>query len=661
MEILKSEFEASLPILQKAISECDFIALDTEFTGLASPTNIPKIQDSLNTRYSKVAISAAAFLVVQLGICTFTWSDEIGGYEARPFNFPCFPSSDDEAKAGERFFKVQSTSLEFLIKNGFDFNKWIRDGIPYMTRTEEEAYIIRKTEKESAIAATNMAQSNILIDDRNRDFMLNTASQIQNWLQNSTEKTLTIAAPNSYFRRLVHQIIRTDFNDGLYAESDALARTMIIQRMTDELRQQKEQAKIAKPPTLNLRRVLDMISDAGKPVIGHNCFLDLMQVTQQFFWDLPYELEDWKRALNLEWSTIIDTKHLAGHPLISPFLASTGLEPVSECVQKAPFAEVGPKIVMARHFNRYLADASVALENKATKEKNDTKYHEAGYDAYITGQAFLRFAGYILKAKERTELEEEEEHARKKRKLVNSDEEEEEGEIEETTTEKDACLEKQKRILMGNPTIQILENEELKSFYNILHIMRSEVPTLYLAGPDPEPQEKPHHFLLKNIPSTFQTSTLFHLFAPYNPQRFVWLDSNNAWIHLSLYAPAREGEESNREPYIPTPVPLGRLGEDYVNPYCVGNEDIAVRGRALGVVPEAAHIEVVSWKAWFDERETLERQQRQSAGTARDSNGRGLQRFGRVSGSSIPQDVTITSSPVIGSKRKHGANDEEGR
>jgi poly(A)-specific ribonuclease len=142
--------------------------------GLALPQNIPRDQDSLATRYAKVSRSASNFLVIQLGICTFTWSDALAGYEARPFNFPCFPSSADEAKAGERFFQCQSTSLEFLMNNGFDFNKWIRHGIPYLTRPEEDAYLIRKTEKEALRAASNETSRDIPIDDRNRSFMTTT-------------------------------------------------------------------------------------------------------------------------------------------------------------------------------------------------------------------------------------------------------------------------------------------------------------------------------------------------------------------------------------------------------------------------------------------------------------------------------------------------------
>ncbi|KAF9210132.1 hypothetical protein CPC16_011597 [Podila verticillata] len=658
MEIIKDNFEASLPMLKKAIEECDFVAMDTEMTGLALPINVPKNTDSLSTRYQKVSTSAGSFLVIQLGICTFTWRDEIGGYEARPFNFPCFPSSADEAKAGERFFKCQSTSLEFLIKNGFDFNKWILHGIPYLTRPEEEAYIIRKTEKEANNASASV--NNIAIDDRNKTFVTMTIERIQEWLQNSTEETLVLQANNSFFRRLVYQVIRTDFNDALHAVADTRARTMTVQRMTDEIRLQKEQAKIPKPPMLNLRRVLDMTIEAKKPLIGHNCFLDLMQITQQFLWDVPRELEDWKRSLNLEWNTIIDTKHLAGHPMIKEHLESTGLEIVSECVQKEPFSTVGPKIVMAEGFDRYLADASLkpaeTNETDDKTQKDDTKYHEAGYDAYITGQAFLRFAGFILKEHERAAANQEA-HTRKKRRVETEGEEgvessetpectsetgesltatkgeqgqeepkkgqekeedeEEDGELSETELEKEMLMERSKRVIIGNPTKSILETEELQNYYNFLHMMRSDIPVMNLTGPDQEPAERPWNLLLKNIPAGSTTSTLFYLFGPYNPFRFTWVDDRSAWIQLSRFPPGTNGPPANGEPavpYEPKSLPIGLLGEDYVKPFCVGTEEEAMKGREVGVVFEAAQIEVVSWKTWYDQKEAedaLKRQMRQ--------------------------------------------------
>jgi poly(A)-specific ribonuclease len=103
----------------------------------------------------------------------------------------------------------------------------------------------------------------------------------------------------------VHQVLQTDFNNEFYAVSNGFARTMTVQRLTDEVRQQQEDVKVVKPPSLNLRRVLDMISSAGKPLIGHNCFLDLMQIYQQFMWDLPLDLEDWKESLINEWKVYV--------------------------------------------------------------------------------------------------------------------------------------------------------------------------------------------------------------------------------------------------------------------------------------------------------------------------------------------------------------------
>jgi len=34
MEVLRKEFEDTLPLIEEAMNEADFIAIDTEFTGL---------------------------------------------------------------------------------------------------------------------------------------------------------------------------------------------------------------------------------------------------------------------------------------------------------------------------------------------------------------------------------------------------------------------------------------------------------------------------------------------------------------------------------------------------------------------------------------------------------------------------------------------------
>lgn len=284
---------------------------------------------------------------------------------------------------------------------------------------------------------------------------------------------------------------------------------------------------------------------------------------------------------------------------------------------------------------------------------NNAKYHEAGFDAFITGQAYLRFAGFIVKERQRIE-DEELEQARKKRRVGSPDGsstevdavsttlrdttevkdvetvaekpttdtedlEVEDGEVEETEMEKEAILEKRKRVIMENPTHDFLADEELQEYYNKLHVMRSDLPILDLAGPDPEPEDRPYSYLLRNVPASIQSSTLFHLFEQYNPYTFSWSDDTTAWLQISKFAPGPPGEESERVPYELKSPPLGRLGEEYVKPFYGAHE--------MGIDHHAADIEILTWKQWYDERETRERQQREVARAQRESQASQNQQF----------------------------------
>jgi hypothetical protein len=130
MELLRDNFERSLPMLEEAINECDFMAIDIEFTGLdprGQPT--PRSEsDNIQERYEKVRQQAQDFIPCQFGLCTFRWDDERSQYESRPFNIYLMPASSGIRGAKERWFQCQASTMEFLAKNGFDFTKWLGHG-----------------------------------------------------------------------------------------------------------------------------------------------------------------------------------------------------------------------------------------------------------------------------------------------------------------------------------------------------------------------------------------------------------------------------------------------------------------------------------------------------------------------------------------------------
>ena len=142
MEILKDTFEQKLPLVAEAIEQCDFLAIDAEFTGtvhfmLTLTRNAPVLKwnsglhrypsqhrfQTIQNRYDVFASAVSNFAIIQFGICTFHWSATANRYFAKPFNFYVFPRSTKGRKEMNRCFGVQGEAFDFLTTCGFDFNK----------------------------------------------------------------------------------------------------------------------------------------------------------------------------------------------------------------------------------------------------------------------------------------------------------------------------------------------------------------------------------------------------------------------------------------------------------------------------------------------------------------------------------------------------------
>lgn len=97
----------------------------------------------------------------------------------------------------DKRFICQSSSIDFLCKSGFDFNKLFYEGIPYLNVGEENE-IRAKIE-------VSGEREEIIITESCQKFIEETMSKISDWLQNSTEKVMILSPCNALFRRLVYQ------------------------------------------------------------------------------------------------------------------------------------------------------------------------------------------------------------------------------------------------------------------------------------------------------------------------------------------------------------------------------------------------------------------------------------------------------------------------
>ncbi|RIA82081.1 ribonuclease H-like domain-containing protein [Glomus cerebriforme] len=494
MEILKDNFHQCFPLIQEAIEGADFIAIDTELTGLNERIERIKTFDDPQSRYTKVRTAATKFLIIQFGICTYTYVEAENTFVAKPFNFYIFPANSDRKDYHDTCFMCSGSSLHFLLNCGFDFNKLIAQGIPFLNKTDE----IRLTQRRADIA---QRQLDIPPDDDTRIFVEKSISSIHTWLYDTDANQLTLETPSMKQKRLIFQEYRQRFN-GL-ASAESRPKSILFSRMTEEQKEKKskDDASDALSASINFRSIIELLVASKKPIIGHNCFLDLCQLVHQFWEELPEKLKEWKKLVHELFEVVIDTKHLAAsHRRLQELIPKNGVQDILQVVQTQPFEEISPKIVLDPKFTNYTLN-------------DESQNHEAGYDAFITGYNFIRLAVFLLHEKEqKTDVYE--------------------NVFNELLDSFDHTME-QEHEYAGDDTnlvTKLLKTERLMRFYNKLHLLRSDFKYICLDGDDGFPPPKPNGFLLSNIPASCSQAILHTIFGEFGNIFIQWIDDTHCWL-----------------------------------------------------------------------------------------------------------------------------------
>jgi len=102
--------------------------LPIAFLGLHTEPGRRTQNTTLEEGYEDLRKSASKFLTIQIGIATFKFDPSNGSYLAKPFNIFVFPTTLTGYSPQGRCFLTEASSLDFLAKNRFDFNKWVYQG-----------------------------------------------------------------------------------------------------------------------------------------------------------------------------------------------------------------------------------------------------------------------------------------------------------------------------------------------------------------------------------------------------------------------------------------------------------------------------------------------------------------------------------------------------
>ncbi|XP_077843233.1 poly(A)-specific ribonuclease PARN isoform X10 [Macaca mulatta] len=440
MEIIRSNFKSNLHKVYQAIEEADFFAIDGEFSGISDGPSVSALTNGFDT--------------------------------------------PEERSSPDVKFVCQSSSIDFLASQGFDFNKVFRNGIPYLNQEEErqlrEQYDEKRSQANGAGALSyvspNTSKCPVTIPEDQKKFIDQVVEKIEDLLQSEENKNLDLEPCTGFQRKLIYQTLSWKYPKGIHVETletEKKERYIVISKVDEEERKRREQQKHAKEQeelndAVGFSRVIHAIANSGKLVIGHNMLLDVMHTVHQFYCPLPADLSEFKEMTTCVFPRLLDTKLMASTQPFKDIINNTSLAELEKRLKEIPFSP--PKVESAEGFPSY--------------DTASEQLHEAGYDAYITGLCFISMANYLGS-------------------------------------------------FLSPPKIHVSARSKLiEPFFNKLFLMRvMDIPYLNLEGPDLQP--KRDHVLHVTFPKEWKTSDLYQLFSAFGNIQISWIDDTSAFVSLS--------------------------------------------------------------------------------------------------------------------------------
>ncbi|GAX81754.1 hypothetical protein CEUSTIGMA_g9182.t1 [Chlamydomonas eustigma] len=417
-QITRHNFESALPYVREALMNCSFFAFDCEFSGIATEVLNPVLVqfDDPNSRYERILRNAKTYQIVQFGVSTFTWSAETGNYTCRTFNFNIFPAASLEVRFG-----CQASSMSFLASQGFDFNRWIYDGIPY---------------RPLSLPGASVPKANYGLTPNQRHAP-GAVQQLKKSIKEQSPPAAAAMSPATSNNTTITNIDNNVAEEALESDDEVVGADMApILLNSEEMLDDRHVNVLSrhKPADCGMdggfTQVLEMMRACGRPAVAHNALNDLVYMLQHFTTPaLPPRWSDFKNVVSC-WlpGGVYDTKAVAvhlsheahrtvgpqqglfgGHTylgqlhdsllpggtverflaprlLVSPHSSPASSSGLMHSEQAGP--GIMPEVTHAPGYNMYSSSNNSSSSSSST-DSNEMA-HEAGYDAFMTGSAFCR-------------------------------------------------------------------------------------------------------------------------------------------------------------------------------------------------------------------------------------------------------------------------------
>ncbi|XP_052737403.1 pre-piRNA 3'-exonuclease trimmer [Bicyclus anynana] len=375
MEITRKNFSEQLENITKNLKRSCFVGFDAEFTAILSGDCFKhRLFDTNKERYDLIKNEVSKMIMTQVGLTMFQYDREQDSYIAVGYTFHLCPQVVADI---DQSFIFQASTLQFLCRHNFNFNKFTYDGLPYLSKAEE-AYLQQQLKHKTLLG--NLIQKLTIEDERE---LQKYCSEVSKWLIDNDEETIYLDVQNPLMRYIVHSEIRNRFPDVLTTDSLGNSNKVLIYR--DKYVEGANSAPTAileenlMSYLLGFSKIINLLAAHQKPIIGHNNFLDLVLLHNQFIGPLPNKYCVFKKNINNLFPIIFDTKYIS-----------------FEMAKKLSYDEVWKSNALQDLYEFFSEGKCRKLQKGVNFIKLSTpfdvkqSYHEAGWDSYCSGYCFIR-------------------------------------------------------------------------------------------------------------------------------------------------------------------------------------------------------------------------------------------------------------------------------
>uniref|UniRef100_A0A8B9TCI1 PARN like, ribonuclease domain containing 1 n=1 Tax=Anas platyrhynchos TaxID=8839 RepID=A0A8B9TCI1_ANAPL len=220
-------------------------------------------------------------------------------YVVHSYNFFLFPST---LGVTDVEFTLSASSIQFLSHYGFDFNKFLKDGIPYMNEVQEESLSQRLSEGSWRVCSAV-----------GRNVMKKAIDEVTRWIVAAEEgETMTLKDLSG-----TEQGASLGYQQALsgFITAEHLRLLVVVKKVSLQQRRLLENSsydycrkELILTSARGFTNLFQILVEAKKPLVGHNMFMDLCHLHDKFYKPLPESYEEFKRNIHNLFPVLIDTK-----------------------------------------------------------------------------------------------------------------------------------------------------------------------------------------------------------------------------------------------------------------------------------------------------------------------------------------------------------------